>query len=92
MSSLLSPWTQCLDVEINTGLAAFFGGGGTGIWKPIQAKGQLPGKEGLLAESAGSDPPPLPVAVNLPLAGLEIQAQGPVKGQHFCVGSFMETA
>lgn len=81
MSSLPAPWT--VFAEINTGLVSFWEVGG-------QASGQLPSEDKLCAESAGSDPPPLPASVNLPLAAPEIQAQGPVKGQHFCVGSFTE--
>lgn len=49
----------------------------------FQAPGQLPRKEELFVGSVDSGPPPLPAAVNLPLAGPEIPAQCLVKGQHF---------
>lgn len=96
MLSLPAPWTQCLDAEINTGLATFWGGGGASNMEVLPSLRQLLGKEEPLAEPAltlclsqllGSSPVPLP-----PPAGPEIQARCPVKGQHCCVGSFMETA
>lgn len=52
----------------------------------FQAPGQLPIKKELFVGPADSGPPPLPAAVNLPLAGPEIPAQSLEKGQHFCGG------